>query len=186
MPTPRSLNPFEARASLANRLGTRVADRLRQFSTKFGLRPYRVFLVWTTFDGEERGEGRERELQRIEVLPTPRISELTALQAAAYPTGVIGTGAIRADLISVKFTESQLNGTAIPARGQALGDYPDKIDFWWEMRADGRGLDVAKPIRFRLAAAPMLLPGSLGWAVMLEKQEEATNATDYLPPFADR
>lgn len=185
MPTPRALNPFQARATLANRLG-RVADRLRQFSTSFGLRPYRLFLVWSTFDGEERGEGNEREIQRIEILPTPRIAELTALQQSAYGAGVLGTGTLRVDLITRAFNESTLNGTQIPGVGQDLGSYPNKVDFWWELRSDGRGLDIPVPIRFRLSSSPMLLAGAVGWAVILEKQEEPTSPVDRLPPFAPR
>ena len=185
MPTPRPLSPFQAKATLANRLG-RIADRVRQFSTSFGLRSYRIFLVWSTFTGEERGEGTEHEIQRIEILPTPRVAELTSLQAASYGAGVLGTGSLRADLISVKLAESTLNGTFIPGRGQDTGSFPNGIDFWWELRSDGRGLDIPVPIRFRLAASPVLLPGQVGWAVVLEKQEEPTNPRDRLPPFADR
>jgi len=185
VPTPRPLSPFQARATLANRLG-RVADRVRQFSTSFGLRPYRIFLVWSTFDGEERGEGTEREIQRIEILPTPRVAELTALQQAIYGTGTIGTGTLRVDLITVKFAESTLNGTFIPGKGQDTGSYPNGVDFWWELRSDARGLDIPIPIRFRLNASPVLLPGQVGWAVVLEKQEEPTNARDHLAPFATR
>lgn len=186
MPRPRPLNPFEAKETLANRL-TRIADRLRQFSTSFGLRPYRWFLVWTRFDGEERGEGTEREIQRLEILPTPRVSELTSLQRASYGAGILSTGTLRVDLISPSYPESLLNGTRIPGAGQDLGSYPDAIDFWWELRFDQRTVeDIPVPIRFRLSANPVLLPGQVGWAVVLEKQEEATNPLDHLPPFADR
>jgi hypothetical protein len=185
VPVPKPLNPYQAKATLANRLG-RVADRLRQFSTSFGLRPYRIFLVWSKFSGDERGEGTEREIQRIEILPTPRVSELTAIQQLSYAPGVLGTGTLRVDLISVHFPESTLNGTQIPGVGQDLGSYPNDVDFWWELRSDARGLDIPVPLRFRLGASPVLLPGQVGWAVVLEKQEEPTRAKDQLPPFADR
>jgi hypothetical protein len=186
MPTPRPLNPFEARATLANRL-TRIADRIRQFSTSFGLRPYRVFLVWSRFDGEERGEGNEREVQRTEILPTPRISSLTSLQNMAYGAGVLSTGTLQVDLISPSIPQSALDGTRVPSVGQDLGDYPNDLDFWWEIRFDQRTVeDIPVPLRFRLSATPVLLPGQVGWSVVLEKQEEATNAADRLPPFADR
>lgn len=185
MPAPRPLSPFQARATLANRLG-RVADRLRQFSTSFGLRPYRVFLVWSRFTGEERGEGSEREIRRLEILPTPRIAELTSLQNAAYSAGVLTTGTLRVDLITRSLNQSHLDGTEIPGVGQVIKSYPEGVDFWWEIRSDGRGLDIPVPLRFRLSSAPMLLAGQVGWAVVLERQDEATGARDHLPPFADR
>lgn len=183
MPRPRPLNPFEAKRSLANRLGP-TADRLRQFATKFGIRPYRFFLVWTVFDGEERGEGTERELARIELLPTPKIGELTSLQEAAFSTGTLSTGVLRLDKISLKFTTAALRGLEIPTEGQKL-NMPPKVDFWYEMREDGRGGDTPIPLRFRLNGEPFRRAGSVSWSVLLERQDEATQV-DGEPPFAMR
>lgn len=184
MPRPRPLQPFEARRSLANRLSP-MADRLRQFCTKFGLRPYRVFLVWSVFDGEERGEGAEREIARVELLPTPRVADLTALQQSPYVAGVLATGTLRLDRISAGFTAAQLSGLEIPGKGQDF-DMPRNVDFWYEMREDGRGGDVPVPLRFRLAASPFRAAGKVAWSVNLETQNEATNPVDHLPPFAER
>lgn len=183
MPTPRPLQPFEAKRTLAHRLRRQV-DRLRQFSTKFGLRPYRVFLVWTTFDGEERGEGVEREIARIEILPTPKIAELTALQNNPYVAGILTTGSVRLERISAGFTQAQLSGLEIPGKGQ-VADMPRRVDFWYEVREDGRGGDRPVPLRFRLSTQPSRVAGNVSWVVMLERQDEATQE-DLLPPFGGR
>lgn len=183
MPKPRPLSPIEARRTLANRL-SRPADRLRQVATRLGLRPYRFFLVWTTWDGEVRGEGTEREYARVELLPTPKIGELTSLQQAAYPAGVLGTGTLRLDRVSMGYTAAQLMGLQIPGREQAA-DMPRNVDFWYEMREDGRGTDQPVPIRFRISAAPYRAPGRVCWVLMLEQQNEPTQM-DGRPPFADR
>lgn len=183
MPTPRPLQPFEASRTLAHRLRRQV-NRLRQFSTKFGLRPYRVFLVWTTFDGEERGEGTEREIARVEILPTPKVAELASLQQGPYSAGVLSTGTLRVDRISAGFTQAQLTGLDVPGKGQ-VADMPGRVDFWYELREDGRGGDRPVPLRFRLSAQPTRQAGNVSWTVVLERQDEATQA-DYLPPFAGR
>lgn len=183
MPRPRPLQPFQAKRTLANRL-TRVADNLRQFCTTFGVRPYRVFLVWTKFDGEQRGEGTERELARHELLPTPKIGELTSLQAGPYAAGTLTTGTVRLDKISAGFTAAELTGLQVPGMGQQP-DMPSDVDFWYEMREDGRGGDVPIPLRYRLSAAPYRAAGKVSWSVILEAANEATG-TDGIPPFGVR
>ena len=183
MPRPRPLNPFEAHRTLANRLTGQV-DRLRQFSTKFGLRPYRVFLVWTRFDGEERGEGTERLLAKVEILPTPKVGELTSLQNLGFSAGSLSTGSLRVDNISSGFTLAQLTGLQVPGQGQQA-DMPADVDFFYELVEDGRGGDRPVPLRMRLAAQPVRLPGNVSWTVVLEKQEEALQA-DGRPAFDDR
>lgn len=107
------LTPGQARATLAHRLSPTV-DRLRQRLTTFGLRSDRVFLVWTTFSGAARGEGDERELARVELLPTPRVSDMTAINFQPYAAGILPNGVLRIDRISNLYTEDQLRGRAIP------------------------------------------------------------------------
>lgn len=183
MPRPRPLQPFQAKRTLANRL-TRVADNLRQFATTFGVRPYRVFLVWSAFDGEVRGEGTEREIARVELLPTPKVAELTSLQENPYVAGVLATGTVRVDKISAGFTAAQLTGLEIPGKGQDF-DMPKNIDFWYEMREDGRGGDTPIPQRYRISAVPFRAAGKVSWSVLLETQNEATGV-DGVPPFGVR
>lgn len=184
MPRVRPLSAFQAKRSLANRLSP-LTDRLRQVATNFGLRPYRVFLVWTTFDGEERGEGTERELARVEILPTPKTAELNSLQNSPYSGGVLTTGTLRLDRISAGFTAAQLTGLAVPGREQQE-DMPPNVDFWYELREDGRGGDVPVPLRFRIQGVPYRAAGKISWSVTLEAQNEATGTFDQLPPFANR
>jgi len=183
MPRPHPLQPFQAKMTLANRLRGPV-NRVRQIATDLGVRPYRVFLVWTTFDGEERGEGSEYELARVEILPTPKIGELTSLGMNPYSQGFASTGSLRLEKISAGFTQPQLMGLEVPGRGQ-LQNMSNNVDFWYEMREDGRGGDQPVPLRYRLASSPYRAAGKVSWSVMLERQDEATQM-DGLPPFALR
>lgn len=189
MPRPRALpGPEAARQSLAQRL-TRTADRLRQFNTRFGLRSRRVFLVWTQWTGVERGEGEESVLARCELLPTPRITDGTALSRRGWPTGVMLDGQLRIDQISAgAYTEDNLRGLAVPSTGTvaprgSVGapvgglsrvdpDQARTIDFYYEIVEDGRGDTAPARGRFRVSAKPWRNEGGLYWGVMVEAAED--------------
>lgn len=193
MPRPAPLTgPEAAKRTLAHKL-TPVADRLRQLNTRFGLRSKRVFLVWTEWGGAERGEGDERILFELELLPTPRVSDLGSLTRRPYSAGVFPEGSLRVDQISAgAYTRDVLIGKSIPcsttsapradqgspvnAHGLELGTNP-RIDFWWEIQEDGRGDDPAQRFRFRVFGGPSRIEGSLYWAVNLELADEARDRT---------
>jgi len=188
MPRPRPLDTAEqAKQTLAHRL-TRTADRLRQFYTRFGLRSTRVFLTWTKWSGERRGEGVEHILTRVELLPTPRVSDETAIRRRPYSQGVLPDGTIRVDQISAgAYTMDQLRGLEIPgtvqeapraSRGEYVaGDAEDpktnpRIDFYYEFVEDRRGDDQVDYDRYRLLGGPDRKEGSLYCAVNLERASE--------------
>lgn len=178
MPKPRPLSDVEARTALARRFAPR-ADRLRQFATRFGLRSRRVFLVWEQWTGTERGEGTRSTLARVELLPTPRVGDLSAVMRRAFATGTLDDGALRIDMISVAvFSEDNLRGLRIPATqgypGGVVGGTPDEpviarnVDFWWEMTEDAGGDEPPARRRFRVSGGPWRNEGGLYWAVAVE------------------
>lgn len=192
MPRPRALpgGAFAGR-TLAHRL-TRVADRLRQFNTRFGIRSRRVFLVWTQWTGTERGEGNESEVARRELLPTPRVTDATALMRRPWQVGTMPEGSIRVDQISAgAFTEDNLRGLVVPPRGAeaphggvgtAVGGLglsdprvPRPLDFFFEVVEDGRGDGAPARRRYRLMGAPWRNETGLYWAVVLEASEDDAN-----------
>lgn len=191
MPRPAPLTgPEAAKKTLAHRL-TPVADRLRQLNTRFGLRSKRVFLVWTEWTGVERGEGDERVIAELELLPTPRVSDLSALSRRPYAAGIFPEGSLRIDQISAgAYTKDVLTGKSIPlptttapradsgapvnGHGVERGTNP-RIDFWWEIQEDGRGDNPAERLRFRVFGGPTRVEGSLYWAANVELADEARN-----------
>lgn len=179
MPRPRPLSPFEAKRSLANRL-VGPADRLRQFATRLGVRPYRCFLVWTKFTGDERGEGDELLIARIELLPTPKLSELTGIQLLVYGGGNLPTGSLRIEKVSETFTEGQLMGRQIPGREPGV-EIPQPVDFFYEIVEDGRDLQVPIPTRYRLFGVPYRAAGKVSWTLLLERQDDAPTRREQLP-----
>jgi hypothetical protein len=175
-----------------------LADRLRGKATKFGLRSQRVFLCWSRFSGAERGEGTETMLARVEILPTPRVSDLTAANHRPYSHGTYKEGSIRVDQISVaQYTRDMLLGLVIPvvneqgcvcgcraipapAGGALLArdtvrsepvPHP-QIDFWWESVEDGRGDEPAARNRYRALSLPARQEGQVGWSITLELASE--------------
>lgn len=193
MPDPKPLRPGQPRTTVAHRL-TRVADRLRQLNTRFGLRSQRVFLVWTRWTGEERGEGDESVLARVELLPTPRVSDMSAIALRPWSAGMFPEGMLRVDQISAgAYTAENLKGLTIPSEGARAprppGSTPvsgtlleprssERVDFFWEIAEDDRGDgQLTHRRRFRLFGEPARREGSLYWTVALEAaSDELTRA----------
>lgn len=202
MPRVRALTPAEAKKTFANRFGP-TADRLRQFATKFGVRPYRCFLTWTkwvggTADDAERGEGVEVIVARAEILPTPRVVSLDNLALSPFHAGVLPVGSVRVDRISLAtFTEDSLLGKAVPSNaflqdgqtpvdasalpfGEKPGEkhIPEPFEFFWEIVEDGRGDDPAKRARFRPLNRPFRRAGKVDYSIMLERTSEDRTRDD--------
>ena len=171
----RALDPLQARRTLLSRLaGTPdrpgVIDRSRQIATNLGMRPYLVELVWTAWSGSERGEGTERELVRVALLPTPQVKDLTSIALSPYSAGKLPVGSIRVDEISAgRYTEDLLRGLKLPD-GAALDER--RMDFTWEVREDGRNLapgQLAERKKFRVMAGPHLSACCTQYSVVLER-----------------
>lgn len=187
MPKPRPLTPQQARKTLAHRLGPRV-DRLRQISTRFGLRPYRVFLTWTHAQGALAGRGDESLIARVEILPTPRVTDMSALARRPWSVGQLPEGTVRVDRVSVLFTADNLSGLVIPSDpprrvpdGRRVGgtelvpSTDPQTDFFYEVVEDGRGDDPPRRDRFRLYGQPYRDAGAVSWVVLLEAASDPTD-----------
>jgi hypothetical protein len=185
MPRPKPLTPRQAGNTLAHRLAPRV-DRLRQFATRFGLRSYKVYLVWTRWAGEERGTGVESEVARMEILPTPVVTNLDTVAYRFFSGGVLPVGSISVKKISALYTSDQLRGLAVPgacfveendpprpSSARAIEPHatslPDPLDFYWEVWEDGRGDDPADRMKYRLSAVPWRHAGGVEWEAVLER-----------------
>jgi hypothetical protein len=156
-------------ARLAGRPGrVGVVDKVRQIATNLGARPLRVFLVWTTWTGERRGEGEERLLQELEILPTPVVSDPTAIARNPYAAGTLPVGAVSVTEISCgQFSEDLLRGWKLPG-----GDPIDerRMDFFWEVREDGRTAGRApERRRFRVLGDVYLDAENVQFKVILER-----------------
>ncbi len=197
-PPLRPLRQDEAKRTLLARLsGTQqrvgVIDRARQIETRLGMRPNRVFLTWATWSGAERGEGEQAILQRIEILPTPRVSDLSSVALNPYSAGKLPVGSVRIEQISAgRYREDYLLGKLVPSdplfgqTGRALD--VAKEDFWFEVQEDGRNIpqgEQASRKRFRIFAGPFLSPCCTQYTVIVERSSEDMQRNGQPPPFGD-
>lgn len=148
-----------------------IVDRLRQLNTSFGLRPYRVFLVYLNWTGGRRGDGVPQMLSRTEVLPTPRV-DLGGTIQALMSSGMTESGGIKVTEISAKFAEDDLMGhttdwadNTVPTTGRQT------IEFFWEIVED-RQASPPKPRRYYPEGPPIFEQRSLGWSINLLRQDQ--------------
>lgn len=149
----RPLRDHEIKTTLASCL-VDVADCTRQLYTDFGLRPYRVFLVWIGWTADENddgmlqdeelclednmvGVGRPVVLADVELVPTPLVGDLTAVAKTQDVTGLTERGGVGVSQISASMSEDVLMGLITPFRDP---DNPDTllpgIEFFWEVQQD--------------------------------------------------
>jgi hypothetical protein len=174
------LTPEQAAGSLVGRLvGTSdrrgLVDRARQIATRLGTRPLRVFLVWTRWDGEERGEGHEREIAREELLPTPKVSDLTSLALSPFSAGKLPVGSVRVSEISATYPVDRLLGTTLPPTNPPLDHPIDKLTtFFVEIIGDGRHGERPgeERRRFRVLGTPSPAVSGTQWEMLLERAGE--------------
>jgi hypothetical protein len=167
----RALRPDERNRSFARQWGPKI-DKLRQIAVKLGLRPHRVFLVHMQWSGQKVGEGTEAVISRREILPTPRILDMTGTNEILSAVGRTEEGNLTIDRISTRFTEDDLMGAtpdlidpAIPRSGKR------NAEFFWEVLWDFRGTTPgAIPRRYIPSAAPTFEAGACQWRVSLAKQ----------------
>lgn len=179
-----------------------VADSIRQNYTDFGLRPYRVFLVWIQWKPEavviddqldlgEVGAGKPTLMREIEILPTPRV-EYGGIGKDFDAVGTTERGAIGVSEISERYSEDQLTGLLAEFRDPA---YPDTlgqgIDFFWEIREErpAQGLGPPQPLcdstgplpparrRFHVSGVPVRQPDRFQWFVSLIRADGERSRT---------
>ena len=156
--------------TLADSLGPTV-DRIRQIRTDLGLTPYRVFLVHWMWPGK-RGLGRPREISRKEILPTPRVQDMTATSFSVSAFGLAEGGGLFVDRISQRYSEADLTGLTPdlldPVRQQTSAG---NAEFFWEVRESRCTNPPTKPRRYAVSGVPMLNRTGLHWRVNLTKQD---------------
>lgn len=170
---PRPLAPGEAGKTLAARLG-RVVDAGRAIDARLGFRPYRTFLVWMKWSGDERGEGNRVVACRSEILPTPKIDDLSGVGKSKAGAGTFGTGSIKVSEISASYTREILMGTVIPDSPES--EVPQPYEFFWEVMEDDRHGPARVRHRFSVSAEPAFSAEDSGWTVMLAAQSDPPDA----------
>jgi hypothetical protein len=141
-----------------------VVDGLRDIYSQFGLRPYVVRVLRTRWTGGERNHGQERVDLVRDVLPTPRLMDISALMEVVTAVGRDEVGEIVVTEISGGYTEDELLG--LDGLGQ---DPPEDVSAYYEiefLRVDGL---PGEKRRFQIRGAPNYMPARFQWSVRLER-----------------
>jgi hypothetical protein len=165
----RALNPGEAQNTIAARLGRKLAPRLFQLNTRFGVRPYLVDLVWSKWTGKERGEGDEKLIRKLPLLPTPLV-DLSGITYEGSPVGRVPTGMTTMREVALTWEVDVLQGLRIPKPFEDV--LPDPYDFYYEVHTDDRTGPLPQHMKFRLAKVPFLDAANVQWVLTLERMSE--------------
>ena len=145
-----------------------VVDFIRQLPTDLGVRPYRVFLVHTTWSGGARGKGTESVTSEVEILPTPDVSilEMTPAGITRSPTnhGIREEGSIVVSEITMTLDENILIGKGTD--GTAISKAQS---FYYEVREDGGVSATPRKRRFHPTSIPTRNPYDVGWSILCER-----------------
>ena len=163
------VHPESQVRSLADSLGP-TCDRIRQIKSDLGFSPYRVFLIHWRWPGK-RGIGRPVEVSRKEILPTPRVQDMSATTLGLSAFGMTEGGGLFIDRISQRYSEADLLGTT---PDMTDWDRPQtsasNVEFFWEVRERRNTFPPTKPRRYAVSGVPMLNRTGLHWRVNLVKQ----------------
>jgi hypothetical protein len=170
------LRPPEPQAmpqTLAGRL-VPLADRLRGLKARFGIRPYRVFLVHAVWTGGKRGIGHQQLTSRFEIIPPPRVRDLSGVNRRLRAAGLTEEGDVTIDEISAKYAEDDLMGRTPDLQNPELRrTLRQDVEFWWEVH-EARAVGVPTVIRRYSppTSVPTLSRDNMQWKVTLTKQGE--------------
>lgn len=166
----RPLRAHEAPRTLVSSL-IPVVDQIRQLYTGFGMRPYRVYLVYVEWPSGNRGVGAPQEVARVELTPTPNIRSLDSTQQVLEATGMAEEGSISIDQISARYSEDDLLGKTPLALNPADPRTKRKaVQFFWEVVED-RTASAPKRRRYHPSGVPSLNKAGYSWSVNLVKQD---------------
>jgi hypothetical protein len=155
--------------TLAERL-VETVDRIRQLNTSLGLRPYRVFLIHVQWSGAKIGLGQPKEISRREILPTPRVRDISSTSEVYTNMGRVEEGGVVIDEVSARFSEDDLMGKtsdlldpAAPRSGQK------NAEFFYEVVESRAIAPNPIPRRYTPSAVPTLNRGNCSWRIVLSK-----------------
>jgi hypothetical protein len=144
---------------------TGTVDNVRDLFTSLGARQYEVTLIWTRWSGGERGVGFETVVHALQILPTPEISDLTAVSRELQAIGMEESGGIKISEISPRFDEDTLIGRAVV--GPLGAPIPEDVSFYWEVAYTSAPESPSLRRRFVPKSAPNSDPTAFEWTIEL-------------------
>ncbi len=176
-----SLETVTLRPTLLDKLGPRIAGLRATLTKKIGDRPYRVYLVTTTWSGGEPGRGEQARV-RVELgcgvdrktglVQPPKIEASSPLSRPKWQVDRRGmssaTGA--ADLLYL----TQVDPTLVERDFVTFADLDRDQEAYVEIEHVGArgGVGAERPVRrYRIAQAPQFDAIAMQWIIGLQAQE---------------
>jgi hypothetical protein len=167
----RGLRSDEVPQTLAAEL-IPIVDEIRQLAVDLGANPYRVFLIHEQWPGPRRGQGDPVVISCREIVPPPKVSDMTATRMMLRSVGLTEEGSLLVSQISGHYTEDDLLGKTLdlqdPVKSRTgAGD----VDFFWEVVENRPSNPAPVRRRYRPDGVPMLSRDGFQWKVPLVKAE---------------
>ena len=141
-----------------------VVDGLRDLLTSFGIRPYVLRVVRVQWSGARRGYGQPYVKATRDILPTPKITDLSGLTEVANPVGLDEIGNVLVTQISGSFTDEFFRFVT-----------PDNTELnpneevFYEIEFPQPSGKPGEKRRFALRGAPMYFASKFYWQLRLER-----------------
>lgn len=165
---PTSLTTLDLSKTIAGRF-VKVGDSLRNLNTKFGVRRCIVRQVRTKWSGGARWKGEEAVLSEVELLPNPKVVDLSTLREVVSAAALMEAGQVMVDEVSGTLSEDYLRG--VDAAGAIAADE----SFYYEIEFRSPGVAAGVKRRFTLASNPNYVADDVRWVLSLTAAQGGRN-----------
>lgn len=147
-----------------------TADSIRHLHATFGTHIYRVFLHHQIWTGNLRGVGALQSLSRREILPAPRVRDMSVMSRILRSTGITEEGDVTVDRISISFSEDDLIGKTPDLTDPQLPvTSRSAIEFSWEIQESRPQTPNTLVRRFKPSGVPDRR--QVQWSISLVKAD---------------
>lgn len=134
-----------------------LEDQLRDIDAALGFRPYSVHIVHVRWAGEHIGIGAEMIVGEFEILPVPKVGDLSGMTRQLTPAQVEEIGTIVLSGVSGTYSEDQV--TLRPEGGRGL---PKNEAAYYEIR-----YREGARRRFTVSGVPSFNAEAMEWTIVL-------------------
>lgn len=177
-PTFTNVTSAQLGASLGQTL-VPVIDGVRDLLTSFGLRPYIFRVVKIRWSGSRRGYGQPYIVSTQDILPTPKVTDLSGMTEIATPVGLDEVGSVLVTQISGRFTDEFFRFASVDG---VEPEPNEEIFYEIEFPQVSGNTSLSPPTstvpgggkpgdkrRFALRGAPMYFASKYYWQLRLER-----------------
>ena len=141
-----------------------VIDGVRDLLPRFGLRPYVLRVVKLRWSGPRRGMGQPYVECANDILPTPKVTDLSGMTEIATPVGLDEVGTVMVTQISGRFTDEFFRFASPDGKEPEPNE-----EIFYEIEFPQVSGKPGDKRRFALRGAPMYYASKFYWQIRLER-----------------